>query len=452
MGGQGGAVGRVVAVGALALAVVVVAVLLLRGGGGHSYRIVFQNAGQLVKGDEVQVGGRKIGSVKEIELTNDNLAEVKVDIEGGFGALHRGTTAVVRATSLSGIANRYIALTPGPNNARPLADGAKLGTESTTSIVDLDQLFNALDAPTRRHLQDLVQGFSTQYEGQAPNVNLSARYFSPALSTTDRLIAEVTRDQGALTQFLARSSQLVSDLAERRNDLSSLVANANATAGAIAQENTSFDRSLQLLPGTLRKANTTFVNLRATLGDLDVLVSAAKPATRRLRPLLADLRPLVASARPTIRDLRRLVGTPGPNNDLTDAVKKLPALQAVAGPAFENTTAALRRSQPVVSFIRPYAPELVGWFRDFGQGSANYDANGHFARIQPIFNAFSLNNTGFPFPDTLVPIPTSDRFTGTQQGNLRRCPGTASQAPPDNSAPFRDAATDCDPSRVPPGP
>ena len=42
----------------------------------------------------------------------------------------------------------------------------------------------------------------------------------------------------------------------------------------------------------------------------------------------------------------------------------------------------------MLHFIRPYAPDLVGWFRDFGQSTANYDANGHFARIQPIFNAF----------------------------------------------------------------
>ena len=46
---------------------------------------------------------------------------------------------------------------------------------------------------------------------------------------------------------------------------------------------------------------------------------------------------------------------------------------------------------PVLEFLRPYTPDLVGWFRDFGQGAANYDANGHYARIQPIFNAFSLD-------------------------------------------------------------
>jgi len=103
--------------------------------------------------------------------------------------------------------------------------------------------------------------------------------------------------------------------------------------------------------------------------------------------------------------------------------------------------------------VRPYIPELVGWFRDFGQGAANYDANGHFARIQPIFNAFQLRDTPVG-GQTLVPLPVSQRLDGLQQFMLRRCPGTASQIPPDKSAPFRDSTgnLDCDPTQVPPGP
>lgn len=435
------------ALGALVLAVAIVALLLLRGGASHTYYLIFQNAGQLVKGDDIQVGGRRVGSVKEITLTNRNLARLRVEIASGFAPLHQGTTAVVRATSLSGIANRYVSLTPGPNNARKLPDRATLDLERTTSIVDLDQLFNTLDPKTLRGLQQVVQGSATQYEGKGAQANLSARYFNPALSTTSQLVGEVVRDQAAFTAFVVNSSRLVSALAERRNDISSLVSNANATAGAIASENVSFDSALRILPGTLRKANTTFVNLRATLDDLDPLVNLSKPATRRLAPFLADLRPLIAAARPTIRDLRRLVGTPGPNNDLTDAVSKLPALNAVSHPTFQDTIAALRQAQPVVTFIRPYAPELIGWFRDFGQGAATYDANGHYARIQPIFNAFSANST------TLTPIPTSQKFAGLDTGNMRRCPGAASQRPPDGSAPFTDGGTlDCDPSLVPPGP
>ena len=62
------------------------------------------------------------------------------------------------------------------------------------------------------------------------------------------------------------------------------MSNTNQAMGAIADESASLQRALELLPGTLRKANTTFVNLRATLDDLELLVDESKPATKELAP------------------------------------------------------------------------------------------------------------------------------------------------------------------------
>src|SRR6266498_3131828 len=99
---------RGAALAALVVAVVVVAVLLLRGDSGTTYKLRFQNAGQLVKDDDVQVGGRRIGSVRDVALTDDNQAEITITVQDGYAPLHEGTTALIRATSLSGIANRYV--------------------------------------------------------------------------------------------------------------------------------------------------------------------------------------------------------------------------------------------------------------------------------------------------------------------------------------------------------
>ena len=104
----------------------------------------------------------------------------------------------------------------------------------------------------------------------------------------------------------------------------------------------------------------------------------------------------------------------------------------------------------MLEFARPYTPDLVGWFRDFGQGAANYDANGHYARIQPIFNAFQFTDN--PAGGLLTPIPPSARMTGLSTGNERRCPGAASQPRPDGSNPYAPGGFDCDPSDVLPGP
>jgi phospholipid/cholesterol/gamma-HCH transport system substrate-binding protein len=446
-------VARAAAVLALALVVALAAwLLLLRGGGGTEYTLLFENAGQLVPDNDVQVGGRRVGSVRSIELTGDNQAAVKVKVEEPFAPLREGTKATIRLTSLSGIANRYVALTPAPDGAKELPDGATLTTASTTAAVDLDQIFDTLDDKTRGDLQDVVKGFAAQYHGKGEEAGQAAEYFNPLLSTSRRLVGEVTEDENSLTRFIVDSSRLVTALAEKRDDLAALVGNTNATAQAIGSENVALARALGLLPTTLRRANTTFVNLRATLDDLDVLVAESKPATKDLAPFLRELRPLIANARPTIRDLSRAVRRDGPNNDLTDATRKMPALQRVATPAFRDGRQALEKAQPVLEFLRPYAPEFAGWLRDFGQGASNYDANGHYARIQPIFNAFTFDDNAAG--GVLTPIPPSQRFDGLETNQLRRCPGAASQPAADGSAPWRDTSgnLDCDPNQVLPGP
>jgi phospholipid/cholesterol/gamma-HCH transport system substrate-binding protein len=441
---------RGVALGALAVAAVLVAVLLLGGEQRTAYKVRFQNAGQLVKDDDVQIGGRRVGTISDIKLTGDNQAEVDIAVDPEFAPLREGTRAVLRASSLSGIANRYIALTPGPNNAAALDEGAVLTTSDTTDIVDLDQLFNTLDPKARRSLQRVIKGSADQFEGKGDQANAAAKYFNPTLSTTRRLVNEINRDSGTLERFIVDGAKAMTALSERRAELTDLVSNANQAAEGIAVENAAFSETLARLPTTLRRGNSTFVNLRATLNDLDVLVEESKPATKRLAPLLRELRPLVARARPTIRDLRTAIRRPGANNDLVELTRKQPRLQQVASPALSNTTKAIRRSIPVLDFARPYAPDLVGWFRDFGQGSANYDANGHYARIQPMFNLFQFTEN--PSGGLLTPQDPNDRLAGLQTGFYKRCPGAAIQVPADRSAPFTDDNLDCDQRLVPPGP
>ncbi len=142
-------------IAALAVAVIVLAVVFFSGGGGHKYTLVFQNAGQLVPDNQVLIGGSPVGSVESIELSDDNLAEVHVEVDQ---ELHEGTTAVIRATSLSGVANHYVSISPGPNSNPALDDGAELGLASTTTPIDIDQFFNTFPPSVRKGLSQLHQG------------------------------------------------------------------------------------------------------------------------------------------------------------------------------------------------------------------------------------------------------------------------------------------------------
>ncbi len=441
---RGSTLARVIAVAALVVAVALAAMAMFGDGASYRVKAVFQSAGQLVRGNEVRVGGQPVGRITDVELDDSAQAVITLEIEDDLAPLHRGTRATIRATSLSGIANRYVSIQPGPNSTDEIPDGGEIGADETSAPVDLDVLFNTLDADTREGLRNFVRGSGTQYDGRAQEAAESIEYFAPFLSSTTRLTRELALDQAVLERFVADGADTVSALAERRDDLAGLVVNTNAAMRAIGDESDSLRRALELLPDTLRKANTTFVNLRGTLDDLELLVEESKPATRELAPFFRELRPLVTDARPTIADLRDLIRSPGENNDLIELTAKQPRLAELTASVFPRAIRALDRSQPVIEYARLYTPDLAGWFTKFGQVPAPYDANGHYARVMPVF-APTVNRGG-----TLEAVDPRRRLDTFERGILRHCPGAAVQPPPDGSAPL--AAPGCDPSDTPPGP
>jgi phospholipid/cholesterol/gamma-HCH transport system substrate-binding protein len=455
---------RPAAIGALLLIVAAVVVLLFtRGDSSNHYRLVFETGGQLVKGNQVLIGGVPVGSIDDVKLTDNGQAQVDISVDR---PLHEGTSAVIRATSLSGIANRYVSLQPGPDNAPELRDGETIDEVDTTSPVDLDQLFNTLRGPERKALRNIIQGSATVYAGKGPQANQTYKYLSPSLVATDRLLKELDRDEGNLTSFLVNGADVVTAIAERRDDLSALTQNANKALGAVASENRSFDKALVALPPALRQANTTFHNLRPALDDLDDFVAAAKPGTKDLPTLLKGLQPVLTRSVPVFRDLSRAVNLPGKSNDLADAFGKLPAVDSAASRAAGPTVKALNDAVPTVSFIRPYTPDLMATISNLGKITAYYDADGHYARVEPA--GLGIFHYDGPPTNNLTPIPPSqivDDYgpfgTSPNFKVFRRCPGGATQSALDLSNPFVNppwagsglqTTADCDASDLPPGP
>ena len=271
-------------------------------------------------------------------------------------------------------------------------------------------------------------------------------YLNPALSTGSRLFGELTRDEPLLEQFLVDSARLVNTLAERRDDLTGVVGNLNTTFGALGSQQDALAESVGLLPPFLRRANTTFVNLRAALDDVDPLVDAAKPVARRLDPFLEQARLFARDGEPTFRDLSRTIEASGASNDLIELLESVPPLTRVAldnrringaerRGAFPETSEALSRAAPTIALGRPYTPDFVGWFDDFAATGA-YDALGGFSRAW-------INLSEILYG----PGPKLRQF--------RRCPGANEPPARDGSNVFsagEAAQLDCDPSQRSVGP
>jgi phospholipid/cholesterol/gamma-HCH transport system substrate-binding protein len=435
---------RVAAFGALAAVVIVLLALVLAGGGGATYQLIFPEAGQLVRGDQVQVGGVPVGSIKDIALLHNYNVRITIHVDSSL-KLHEGTTAEIRVPSLSSVANRYIALSPGPNNRPALPSGSTLPSTATHTVVDLDQFFGIFNARTRKGLQQLIQGSAEQYAGAGPQLQVDAHYFPPALAAFDHVLAELGRDQPIFKGFLVESAKAFTVLAGRSQQLTELVSHADTAFTAIGSQQANFAAALKALPGTLHEGNRTFETLPATLADLTKLVNVSKADTKTLAPFVAKLRPLVIAATPVVGNFSEAISKPGSSNDLTEVALALPGVAQALASASPDGVRSLEESVPVTALFGPYSPDLEGFLRAFGQSTAYYDANGHYARAGGIFPDFELGSE-----NTLKPANPTQVLSGLKTGQLRRCPGSGTQPAADGSSPFTDnGQLGCDPTQTP---
>jgi phospholipid/cholesterol/gamma-HCH transport system substrate-binding protein len=455
-------INRALAFAAILGATVLLAVMMFGDGGGdYRLRAQFINAGQVVNGGIVTLAGKQVGTVAGLSLTDDGVAELELKIDEEWAPLPAGTRAQIRQFGLSGPASRYIdlRLPEGPVREH-LDDGAVLAPDETVSNVDLDEVFATFDARTRRSLRGVFRGSARQYAGQGKNAAAGWLYLDPSLVSATRLFQELNRDSGDLRRFVRETSHLVGDVAERRDDLAGLVDNLADTTGAIVRPEGALAEAIERLPPFLRQANTTYVNLRSTLDDVDPLVETAKPVAKKLLPYTRELRGFVTDLRPTVEDLAPVLRKPGRANDVVELMRSTPPLRDIAvGPVRRNgeerdgalpaAAEALAGATPRIAFARPYSMDFTGWLDDFSH-SGNVDAMGGFARIGTHVNAFS-NKDG-----VLSPLSPAARAPLLKDllvtGQYNRCPGSVERDRGDGSLPWRPTEDyNCDPSQGPVG-
>ena len=290
----------------------------------------------------------------------------------------------MRVPSLSSVANRYIQLSPGPNSNRSLSNGATLPATATREVTDLDALFNTLNAKTRKGLQGFIQGAAEQYVGAGRQLGESSEYFAPFLSASTHFFNELVRDQPVFTSFLVETAKAVTTIGARKEALSSLIENADTTFRAIGSAQSQFATGLKELPLALHQGNRAFAELPSTFQALTRLVEASKPTSKPLTTLFERLHGLVTTGTEPITNFANAFSRPGPNNDLTDLARAVPALYQRLVTASPSVVQGEKESVPITAFFGPYAPDLAGTLRTFGQSSAYYDGNGGYARVSPI--------------------------------------------------------------------
>jgi phospholipid/cholesterol/gamma-HCH transport system substrate-binding protein len=431
---------RYLAALSLIAVVVVVGYVVLRRDPAYRVTAQFTNAGQLVKGDLVQVAGRPVGHISGIRVGADGLADVVLRItDSSYVPLHEGSRVRIRALGQAGVANRYVDLMPGSTRARNLPDNYLLPPSMATGIVDLDEVLNALNPPAREDVRQLIRRSSAVFAGSnATYFNRTMLKLRPALGSVDDLLHQVTDDRLALDDLVASSGRAATAIAARKTDLEAAVSNTAASLHAIQRQRESFVGVLKRTPRFVKSARLAMRQVRTTATALRPTLRAATPVGPPLKQLLVSARSSLPQVAPVLAKLT------GELPSLRTALNELSALRGSAVPAFASTAKAAEVLQPIVRGLRIYGADFIlGIFNGLTGIAGGEYQRGHYARLEFTQNPQTL--LAGPLASLLSKNPLIPGLFATRTGLDARCPGGNQPPAPDGSSPWVPDPTLCDP-------
>ena len=378
---------------------------------GYRVTVVLASATNLVEGGAVQVNGFEAGSISGISV-RDGKALVTLDLNDDFAPLHDG--AKMRIDWKAVLGERLLTVIDGPAGNATIPDGGMLRGETQVPM-EFDQVLAALDEPTRQHLVGIVNKLNDTVRGNESDLNGTVRTAGPAVQALGEVLRELGTDGPAIKQLVTRLDHLVSTLNAREPELRAVIDQLSRASVATSSQREDLAVALRQLPSTLQQANQTLGKVPGTADKAVPLLRDLKPATDKLpavtgnlQPVLADLRPLVGELRPTLAAANSVL-------------QRTPGLLDSAHGVLPGANSTLTDLLPALSYLRPYTPEAAGFLANWASATANYDANGHYARIYIQTGAGSANvNPGIvppgqtsnpnPLPGAAVDQPWKDAF------------------------------------------
>jgi phospholipid/cholesterol/gamma-HCH transport system substrate-binding protein len=286
----------------------------------YHVKLDFTNVDGLVQGNEVTMGGVKVGQVDGLEIQR-NIAVVTVSVDSAHAPLPAGTKALLRSLGLLG--NKYVELIPGRGSQSTLPDGYEISVQSTTSPTDLDQINAIFDAPTREKLRDMTLQGAIALGGRAQTLNADlAQLRNLAVAATpvtgvldDHQVAldRATVAFDNLTQKLAREDAALAGLVDHGSSLLATVQmHDQQLAGLLAHGDTTFARLDAILNGRENNLAGFFARQPSTLRSTDYTLNAGIPVLQATQPLIPSLYDLLYNFQDSVTGR---AGTGNPNPD-----------------------------------------------------------------------------------------------------------------------------------------
>jgi phospholipid/cholesterol/gamma-HCH transport system substrate-binding protein len=310
---------------------------------GYRFEVAFPEAATLAQEADVRISGVNVGKVKTKRLDEGGARTIaELELDDAYAPIPKDTRAILRQKTLLG--ETYVELSTGNKGAGSdgpgmLEDGERLPNSQVEPTVELDEIFDAFDEPTRRAFQQWMRELGKASDGQAAeDLNDAFGNLQPFAVDGARLLSVLDEQEVAVQQLIRNTGRVFAAINDREGALRQLIVNSNNTFEATASRDRELAETIEIFPVFLDES-------KATLARLERF-------SRDTRPLVNDLKAPADDLGPTVRDLGDLAP------DLENLFRDLPPLIAASRRSVPSMERVLREAEPVFESLHPFFQEL----------------------------------------------------------------------------------------------
>ena len=393
-----------VLIGAATTLVVIVAVFLAYNANNglpfvptYDLRAEVPNAANLVRGNEVRIGGSRVGVINEITARRHPdgrvTALLNLKLETAVDPLPTDSTLLIRPRSALGL--KYVEITRGTSE-RGFVSGDTIPTSNATPHpVEIDEVFNMFDEPTRAaqrtNLDEFGGGLAAR--GQALNEALGVLpTLLKALEPVAKNLADPRTDLRGFVRGLGQSAAEAAPVAEEQ---AALFRNLDTTFRALADVAPELQETIVTGPPALEAGIESFPVQRPFLRNSAGFFRELRPGVRALRtgaPVLADALEIGTPVlRRSVELNRRLV----PLFNALQAFAEDPLAQLGVN-GLRNASRILNPTIADLTPVQTACNYITLWFRNVASHLSEGDANGTWQRFIIVSAPQGPNNEGGP--------------------------------------------------------